>query len=198
MSQTTADKIISEENFESFVQEIVYLALTVPEATQRLFQHFNSLVSEPPCNCDHCKLMREVESRPPGIAFASGVSEPVVMNKDKILAEIAELFEPKWGYNTKEQWLKLVADILTAHEQEGMNQTTADKIIAKLTRELNPNWIIPDNILVEEMASFINSLVSEPALVETGVIAPNGIKEMVEEYDPHEVEKPIKTNEETI
>jgi len=79
-----------------------------------------------------------------------------------------------------------------------MNQTTADKIIAKLTRELNPNWIIPDNILVEEMASFINSLVSEPALVETGVIAPNGIKEMVEEYDPHEVEKPIKTNEETI
>jgi len=46
------------------------------------------------------------------------VSEPVVMNKDKILAEIAELFEPKWGYNTKEQWLKLVADILTAHEKK--------------------------------------------------------------------------------
>ena len=46
------------------------------------------------------------------------VSEPVSMDKDKILADIAELFEPKWGYNTKEQWLKLVYEILTANEQE--------------------------------------------------------------------------------
>ena len=80
------------------------------------------------------------------------------MNKDKILAEIAELFEPKWGYNTKEQWLKLVADILTAHEQEGMNHTTADKI---LTDMFESGWFHQDQIDYFEK-EIINSLVSEP------------------------------------
>ena len=42
-----------------------------------------------------------------------------------------------------------------------MNRETADKIIVKLNEQLHPDYIIPDDILVIEMSSFLNSLVSD-------------------------------------
>ena len=106
------------------------------------------------------------------------------MNKDKILAEIAELFEPKWGYNTKEQWLKLVADILTAHEQEGMNHTTADKI---LTDMFESGWFHQDQIDYFEK-EIINSLVEpveDEKEIAKRVIEEEFLKGIIEDDYPH-------------